>query len=234
MRRTHSYPKRIIPKCDYKTIQIGKSLYNHYLIRYDTKNQPIPDVEAFEKIQKENFSTGYFKKGWSTSLVGVFSKNDARFVIKKDAKDKLSKPWCHGSEPIKVQNKDYVYCINRGYFGVLIRDVLSCSFDMEVMINNKLDRTDKVSYEIVHEPTHNNYWHFSVYAYATHELTEEKYYLRDDLPSKNAASNATRNIADILKKYVVLQGDVERVVVPKSIYSGRGKKCRFYKAKRIK
>lgn len=234
MRRIPSYPNRILPGRASKIIQVNKSLHDYYLIRYDTRNQPIPDAETFDKIHKENFSTGYFKNGWSTTLLGVYSKNDARFVIKKEVRERLSKPWLQGEKSIKVRNKDIDYVINRGFFGLMIRDVLSCSFDLIVTINNKYERTDKVSYEIVHEPTHSNYWHFSIYAYAINENTKEKYYLKDNLPSKNSASNATRNIADILKRYVVLQPDVLRIAVPKSIYSSRAKKQRFYKAKRSK
>lgn len=234
MKRIPSYPNRIIPRQYYKNIHVDKSLYDHFLIRYDIRQQPIPDFETFEKIRKENFSTKAFKNGWSTTLVGVFSNNDARFVIKKESNERLSKIWNRGSKPLKVRNKDYVYIVNRGYFGLLIRDVLNCTFDMDVIIDNRIARIDEVRYEIVHEPTHCNYWHFAIYAYAIHGTTKEKYYLRNDLPSKNAASNATRNIAEVLKKYVVLQNNVERVVVPRGIYAGRDKKTRFYKAKRCK
>lgn len=234
MKHRPIYPKRIVPRCSYRLIKINESLYEHYLIRYDTSNNPIPDEITYKKIEKDNFSARYFKKGWSTTLIGVFSKHDARFVIRKESKQCLTQLWQPGNIPTKVRNKDYEYHVNRGYFGLLIKDILACQFNMDVIIDNKCDRTDKVYYEIVHEPTHCNYWHFSIYTYAINSKTKEKYYLRDDVPSKNAAEVATRNIADILKKYVKLSDEVERIVIPQRLYCDKGKKSRFYKSKKCK
>lgn len=235
MNHTHGYPQRIVPRHSYKLLEIDNSFYDYFLVRYDTTGKPIPDLETFNKIQKENFSTGHFNKGWSTSLVGVFSKHDVRFVIKSKSKEFFSKPWDLGKEVKKsVKSKDFDYCVKRGYFGLIIRDVLSCTFYLDVNVDNKIERTDEVRYEITHEPTQCNYWHFSIYAYATNSLTGEKYYLRDELPSKNAAKNATRNIADILKRYVKLSDEVERIAISKKIYCEHAKKTRFYKAKRSK
>lgn len=220
------YPKKIIPQCDYHKIIVNTKLHGHFLIRYDTKDNPIPDHATYDSIKKENFSTSNFKGGWSTSLLGVFSKKHARFVIRKESKKKFIGIWEPGDKVKKVKERDFEYKINRGYFGLLVKDILSCSVNMDVTIESKVDRTDKVYYEILHEPTHCNFWHFAIYAYAINSKTNEKYYLKDDLPSKNAATNATRNIAEKLKTYARLSDDIKQKNIPLKLYC-RKKRKRF-------
>lgn len=234
MNHIHGYPQRIVPRHSYKLLEIDTSFYDYFLVRYDTAGKLIPDLETFNKIKKENFSTNYFNDGWSTSLLGVFSKHDVRFIINKESRQRLSAPWHPFEDIVRVKNKDFKYCVNRGHFGLIIRDVLSCTFDLDVIIENKTVRTDVVRYEIKHEPTQCNYWHFSIYAYAINSDSGVKYYLRNEQPTKNAAKNATRNIADVLKKYVKLSSEVERIAIPKKTYCEHAKKQRFYKAKRSK
>lgn len=219
-----SYPKRIIPQRDYHQIIVNSKLHGHYLIRYDTKDKPIPDAATYESIKKDNFSTSNFKGGWSTSLLGIFTKQHARFVIRKESRKRLTSVWQHGSKVKKVRKKDYEYKINRGYFGLLVEDILNCSVDMDVIIDSKTDRTDKVYYDIRHEPSHCNFWHFAIYTYAINSKTNEKYYLKDDLPSKNAAANATRNIADKLKTYAKLSDDIKQKNIPQGLYCKRKRK----------
>lgn len=223
MRQRHPYPRHIVPKRHYNNIDIASTslLHQHYLVRYDTKDNPIPDLGTFDAIKKENFSKNYFNNGWSTTLLGEYNKHDIPFRLTKKGKMRVAKNWHHGDSVCKVQNGDYEYKIDRGYFGLLISDVLNCTFDMEVNVNNKYERTDIVHYEIRHEPTHCNFWHFSVYAYAVNSLTKESYYLKDNKPSKNAAENATRNIGDRLKIYCKLSSDIQMKKVPVDLYSKR-------------
>lgn len=223
MRQRHRYPRHIVPKRYYHFIDIGDTpeLHQHYLVRYDTKGSPIPNAATFDSIKNENFSKGYFNKGWSTTLLGEYNKHDIPFLLTKRGKARVSCDWHHGDSVCKVANSDYEYKVDRGYFGLLISDVLNCTFDMDVMVNDKIERTDIVHYEIRHEPTHCIFWHFSVYAYAVNSLTNELYYLKDNKPSKNAAENATRNIGDKLKMYCKLSSDVKKKKIPLELYNKR-------------
>lgn len=221
--RKKPYPKHIVPKRNYSLIDIGGTplLNQHYLVRYDIQGNPIPDMFTFDAIKKENFSKNYFNNGWSTTLLGEYNKHDIPFILTKKGKKRVACNWCHGDSVCKVRNSDYEYKIDRGYFGLLVSDVLNCEFQMDVNVNNKYERTDIVHYEIRHEPTHCNFWHFSVYAFAINSLTKEIYYLKDNKPSKNAAENATRNIGDILKGYCKLSFDIKRKKIPLELYSKR-------------
>lgn len=223
MRQRHRYPRHIVPKRYFYYIDIGNtpSLHQHFLVRYDTRGNPIPDAETFDAIKKENFSKGYFNNGWSTTLLGEYNKSDIPFLLTKKGKSRVSHNWYHDNSVVKVRNSDYEYKIDRGYFGLLVSDILNCTFDMDVNVNNKYERTDIVHYEIRHEPTHCNFWHFSVYAYAVNSLTNELYYLKDNKPSKNAAENATRNIGDKLKAYYKLSHQLKRKKVPLELYNRR-------------
>lgn len=223
MRQKHPYPRHIVPRRHYNSIDIENTpvLHQHYLVRYDTKGNPIPDITTFDNIKKENFSKGYFNKGWSTTLLGEYNKHDIPFTLTKKGKTRVSHIWNHGDSVCKVQNGYYEYRIDRGYFGIVISDVLNCTLELDVTVGDKIERTDIVRYEIRHEPTHCNFWHFSVYAYAINSLTNEKYYLKDCKPSKNAAENATRNIGDKLKQYCKLSSDIVKKNVPIELYDKR-------------
>lgn len=218
---SHSiYPKRCVPQKDYKLIkQESIELMRHkYVIRYSEHDVPIRNREELDLNLKTNMASSKFTTGLSVTLIGVSKKTDAGYLLKGGRKDALSSDWKPDGVVLRVHQEDFHYKRNRGFYGLLIDSILGCQIEMDVFEKDVRIRTDVVKYEMVHKPTHSNYWHFCIFPYAVNSSTGELYYLRDGLPSKMGAKNATRNIAERLKTYTVLADNVVERPIKASHY----------------
>ena len=209
---SHSiYPKRCVPRKGYKVIEqdIIGLLHNKYVIRYSEGDVPLNNTEALNANLKTSMASSKFNTGLSVTLIGVTHKEDAKYIIcGKRAKD-LASDWEPGNKVLSIGREDFTYSPQRGFYGLLIDKILSCFIDLPIKNKDDIEeRTDLIKYELVHKPTHCNYWHFCIYPYGIRGDTGEKYYLRDGKPTKTGAKNATRNIATMLKNYATLSGFV--------------------------
>lgn len=219
---SHSiYPKRYIPRNGYKII--GEDSINllrkKYVIRYSEGDVPLKDKESLDANLTINMSSNKFKTGLSVTLIGVTRKEDAKYVICGNRKDDLSADCMPGEIVLKVRREDFIYNPKRGFYGLLVDKILECY--IVYSIKNKdgaEERTDLIKYELVHKPTHCNFWHFCIFPYGIRSDTGEKYYLRDEMPTKTGAKTATKNIATVLKTYAVLSNDVIEKPIKAAIY----------------
>lgn len=214
------YPLRCVPKKCYKFIEQDKIplLKNKYVIRYSEQDVPLFDVNALNENLKKNMASNKFVTGLSVTLLGRSRKEDAKYIIKGNRKTLLSSDWHCGDDVIRVRSVDFDYKPQRGFYGLLVDKILSCFIDLPIMKDDVEIRKDKVRYELVHKPTQCNFWHFCIFPYGINSETGEKYYLRDDKPSKKRAETATRNIALVLKQYATLACDVQERPLKASIY----------------
>lgn len=215
------YPKRCVPRKGYKLISRESIplLRNKYVIRYSEGDVPLKDKNSLESNLETNMASSKFRTGLSVTLLGVSIMEDAKYIIKKEQKDKYSKEWVPGEMVLRVKKEDFTYNPQRGFYGLLIDTILTCFIDLPIIkSDNTTERVDLVKYEIVHCPTHCNFWHFCIYPYGINKITGEKYYLRDDKPTKNGAKNATRNIASELKKFAVLSDSIVERPIKAALY----------------
>lgn len=219
---SHSiYPKRCVPKKGYKIIEQGgiNLLRKKYVIRYSEGNIPLNDKKALDDNLKTNMSSNKFKSGLSVTLIGVSLKEDAKYIICGNRADALVNDWTPGEMVLKVRREDFEYTPKRGFYGLLVDKILECYIVYSIKNKDGVEeRTDLIKYELVHKPTHCNYWHFCIFPYGTRSDTGEKYYLRDEMPTKTGAKTATKNIASVLKTYAMLSCDVTEKPIRSTIY----------------
>lgn len=161
------YPDRLLPRANYvNDIVVNGYVIDKFFVQRNTEgNVPIHDLYDLKANLGDHMQDSRYRGGLSMNLVGIYHRNDSRYIVNYKKYPILKEDWSQQVHPILPWEKCYNYRKNSGYFGFLIADVLSIK--KKLMLKNA--NTDvgqyEVSFVLEHKPTRSNYWHVEFHLY---------------------------------------------------------------------
>lgn len=161
------YPTRLLPKLSYvNDIQAkGYSLDRFYVQRNTEGNTPVHDLYEIRENLGDHIQDSRYIGGLSMNLVGVYRRNDSRFVVNYKKSPVLKEDWSQNLRPLQPWRNSFSYQKKAGFFGFLIADVLKIKKEHILKKEGSDVGKYEVSFILEHKPTRCNYWHIEFHLY---------------------------------------------------------------------
>ena len=161
------YPSRLLPQLSYvDDIQAkGYTLDCFYVQRNTEGKTPVHDLYEMRENLGDHIQDSRYRGGLSMNLVGVYRRNDSRYVVNYKKSPVLKEDWTQKLKPLQPWRNRFSYQKNAGHFGFLIADVLKIKKE-HILKNGGTDVGKyEVSFILEHKPTRCNYWHVEFHLY---------------------------------------------------------------------
>jgi len=154
-----SYPKRLLPKQDYKNIDTENLPDNAYLLR-TTSLENFTDSLGRIKIDAILLERDYNQVfDLSVNLLGIYVEEDKKYkLIDKE----LIKLWQEGDACLEQVNDDQ-YEIDENIKAIFfeVKKIHQKEFPYTKTIDNSKNQFEGISL-VEHVPTHGNFWHYQL------------------------------------------------------------------------
>ncbi len=191
------YPSRLMPQPDYvEDIKAnGFPIERYYVQRNTEGNVPVYNLYELRDNLGDHIQESRYRSGLSMNLVGVYHRNDSRFIANYRKSPILKENWSKQVNPIKPWRSRGEYRKNAGYFGFLIADILNIKKKLILKNANTYVGNYEVSFILEHKPTRCNYWHVEFHLYG------------NCLEGKGESGK----LIDLAEKKIISKGQVDKV-----------------------
>lgn len=221
-----SYPNRLQPHSNYvNDITTNGFVIDRYFVLRNTEgNVPIHDLYDLKENLGDHMQDSRYRGGLSLNLVGIFHRNDSRYIVNYKKYPILKDDWSQQVNPIFPWPRCYNYRKDAGCFGFLIADVLSIKKKLTLKNANTDVGQYEVSFVLEHKPTRCNYWHVEFHLYGKCledngvsgkliELAEKKIISKGQVDK--VGGMMTKEFRSILK----IRSNIVQYYIPKEYYT---------------
>jgi len=218
------YPRRILPRHNYKNMGILPCLYfgKFFLVRTAPDNKPIKSHEDLLNRIGDLMKASQFRSGGlSVTLLSRYKKKDCRYIVDYSSNPEYSNYWIQGDKAVRPLSQDVQYKRDRGYIGVGICDVLAASKQMDLKKDGVSIGNHKITLIVEHKPTKSNFWHCEMVLYGEHitDKSDQKYVKRLlDITSKTVVENVGGEMLAQLKAAMRLPNEMKEYSLLGSFY----------------